>query len=39
MYIEEHSRSFAARKYTHSKENFVENKLHSYQIFAKCTNF
>ncbi len=36
MQIEEHPQGFVARKYTHSKENFKENKFRSYQIFFKC---
>ncbi len=35
----EHPQGFTARKYTHSKENFMENKLCFYQIFAKCITF
>ncbi len=32
-------RGFPVRKYTHSKENFMENKLCYYKIFAKCITF
>ncbi len=39
LYIEEHPRGFAARKYTYSKENFKENILCSYKIFAKSITF
>ncbi len=34
--IEEQPQGFTAWKYTHSKENFMENKILSYKIFAKC---
>ncbi len=39
MYIEERPQGFAAQKYTHLKENFMENKLRSQKIFAKCITF
>ncbi len=37
--IEEHLRGVPTRKYTHPKENFVENKLCSYKIFARRITF
>ncbi len=37
--IEENPQGFAARKYTHSKENFMGNKLCSFKIFTKCVIF
>ncbi len=39
MYIEEHPQSSAARKYTHSKENFTENQLRSHPLFASALLF
>ncbi len=32
-------RHFAAQKCIHLKENFIDNKLHSYLNFAKCITF
>ncbi len=39
MYVGEHARGFTDRKYTQSKENFIENELRPYKIFAKCITF
>ncbi len=37
--MKEHARGFSTRQYTHSKENFMVNKLRPYKIFGKCTIF
>ncbi len=39
MSLEERPRGFAARKYIHSKENFMKNKVLSNQIFTKYITF